>query len=820
MGSLAQDARYALRALRRSPGFTISVLLTLALTIGGNAAIFGLIRGILLRPLPYEDPDRLVFIAELHPQQGPRLASFPTFQDWQRESRSFDGLAFIRGQTVILATPEGPEQVVAGYVSPEFFRVVGSAPALGRGFTADEKRAGGPQVAVISDALWRRRFGSDPAAIGRSVAIDDRSVTIVGVMPRSFGYPTWATIWMPITTLPDADQAVLTARGLHTDSRIIGRLRPGLERPQAEVEMSSVAERLAAAYPAENAGWTKVRMLPITQEIMGDARPRLLILQATVFLVLLIGCANLANLSLARGAARARELAVRTAIGASRGRLIQQLFVESWLLALGGAAAGFVLAGWAQAALRSFAPDVLPRLDEVSLDWTVLGFTLGLALLTATAFGLLPALRASRPDLTADLVEGGREIGGGVRGSRGRSALIVAEVALAMMLLVGAGLLLRSFDRMNAVPLGFQPEHLLTARLVPPDSRYGEPERAVELYQHIQREVAAVAGVEAVALTNHVPLTGASMDTRVEVEGRPSDGSTQNMALFRTVSPEYFQTMRIPLVAGRALAPADFSSSGAAVVINQTFARRYFHDTDPLGRRVTAFKSVQRRSDFGEPLDGVVVGVVGDVHHFSQESEVVPEVYLPYLRNPPRWISLVVRTRLDPRQMIPQLQRVVRSVEPDIPLVGADLFSGFAPVGDYLDQNRAPRVVNTSLVALFATTAVVLAMIGLYGVVSYVVTRRERELGLRIALGAQRRDVLRVVLGRTLILCLLGLALGTMGALLLTRFMAGMLFGVTATDPTTFGIMIAVLAGVTLAAAYLPALRATRVDPMISLRSE
>ncbi len=558
MSSLAHDLRYALRALRRTPGFTAAALLTLALTIGANAAIFGLIRGILLRPLPYGDAERLVTLAELHPQQGPRLASYPTFQDWVRESQSFDGLAFIRGQTLSLRTPEGPEQIIAGYVSPDFFRVVGALPVIGRGFSAEEQQAGGAAVAVISDALWRRRFGADPVAVGRTMTLGDQAVTIVGVMPRGFGYPTWATAWLPIAALPPSDQAVLTARGLHTDSRIVGRLKPGHEPAQAAAEMGSVAERIAAAYPAENAGWTQVQLSPVTQEVMGDARPRLLVLQAAAFLVLLIGCANLANLSLARGAARARELAVRTAIGASRRRIVQQLFVESSLLALGGGAAGLLLAGWAQSGLRTIAPDVLPRLDEVSVDTAILIFTLALSLFTATVFGLLPAVRASRSDLTADLVDGGRQLGG-VRGSRSRSLLIVAEIALAMMLLVGAGLLLRSFDRMNAVQLGFEPEHLLTLRVIPPEPRYGDPARAVELYQHLQREVASLPGVESVALTNHLPLTGASMPTRVMVAGRESDGSAEDAALFRTISPEYFQTMQIPLVTGRPFAPGDLT---------------------------------------------------------------------------------------------------------------------------------------------------------------------------------------------------------------------------------------------------------------------
>ncbi len=819
-GSLAQDLRYALRSLRRSPGFTFAVVLTLALAIGGNAAIFSLIRGILLRPLPYADSDRLVSVTELHQQEGERLASYPTFQDWQRESQSFDGLTFIRGQTVIFRSPEGPEQLISGYVSPEFFQVTGSVPLVGRGFAPEEERQGGPDVAVISYPLWQRRFSRDPGAIGRTMTISGRSVTIIGVMPPGFGYPTWATLWMPIANLPASDQAVLTARGLHTDSRVIARLRPGVSVQRAESELGLVAGRLAAAYPAESGGWTRVRLSPIAAEIMGDARPRLLLLQASVFMVLLIGCANLANLSIARGAARSRELAVRAALGARPSRLMQQVLIESSLLAVAGGLAGVLLAGSVHSTLRSLAPEAFPRLDEVSVDWLVVLFTLILSFFTAGAFGLLPALRASSPDLTSGLSEGGRQLGSGMRSSRTRSLLIVAEVALAMMLLIGAGLLLRSFARMNAVKLGFQPDRLLTLRVMPPEPRYSDPNRAMLLYQRLQQVTASVPGVESVALTNHVPLTGASIQTRVVIEGRGSASPSDDAALFRTVSPEYFRTMGIPLLAGRELGAGDLTASSPAVVVNQTFARRYWPSTSPLGHRVTAFKSVQRRADFGEPLDGVVVGVVGDVRHFGQESDVEPEVYLPYTRNPPRWISLLVRTRSDPQAMILPLRRAVLAVEPDLPVVGDAIWTGFAPLSEYLVQGRAARTLNAALVGLFAATALLLAMIGLYGVVAYLTTRREREIALRITLGARRRDVLNVVLKRTLLLCLCGLVLGTLGALLLTRFMAGLLFGVEATDPGTFGVVAPGLAAVVFAASVIPALRATRVDPMISLRSE
>ncbi len=819
MGVLWHDLRYALRALRRSPGFAAAAVFTLALAIGANAAIFSLIRAILLRPLPFADSQRLVLVTELHQKEGERLASYPTFQDWQRESQAFEGMSFIRGQTVNFRSPEGPEQLIAGFVSPDFFRLTGGMPLLGRQFAAEEERAGGPDVAVISHSLWRRRFGGDPTAVGQMMRIGDRNVLIIGVMPPGFKYPPWAALWMPITSLPQTEQAVLTARGIHADSRVIARLRPGASIARAQSELSVVAARLAGAYPAESAGWTRAKLSPVAEEIMGDAKPRLLVLQATVLMVLLIGCANLANLSMARGAGRTREFGVRVALGAGRGRIVQQLLMESSLLAVGGGAAGLVLVSLILPALRSLAPEVFPRLDEVSVDGGVLLFTLVLSLFTAAAFGLLPALRASHTDLTAALVEGGRQAGG-TRASRARSVLLVAEVALATMLLVAAGLLLHSFVRMSAVELGFRVEHLLTLRVMPPEPRYGDPDRAVALYQRLQQASASVPGVESVALSNHVPLTGGSMPTRVVVEGRVSADAGEDAALFRTVSPEYFRTMEIPLLSGREFDRSDMTGSSPSLLVNQTFVRRYLGQGSPLGRQVTVFKSVQRRDDFGEPLPGSIVGVVGDVRHFDQETDIEPEVYLPYTRNPPRWISLVVRTRTDPQTMILPLKRAVLAVEPDLPVVGDEFWAGFAPLSAYLEQGRAARTLNTALIGLFAATAVLLAMVGLYGVVAYLTARRERELALRIALGARGMDVLKLVLQPTLLLCLGGLVLGGIGALLLTRFMSGLLFGVKATDPATFGLVALGLASVVFVASLIPALRATRLDPMISLKSE
>ncbi len=818
MTGLGQDLRYALRQLARAPGFTAVAVLTLALGIGANTAVFSLVRGILLRPLPYAEPERLFSVFEEHAQQGPRLASYPTFLDWQKESRVFEGLAFIRGSTRVLRTPDGPEQVLAGYVSPQFFRVVGESPRLGRSFLPEEERTGAP-VAVISDALWRRRFGGAADAVGQTMRLGDVAVQIIGVMPAGFAYPNWATLWMPIAALPAAERTILTERGLHVDSRVLGRLAAGIGVEQARTEMSTIGARLARAYPADGEGWTRVALQPLSEELMGDAASRLLVLQGTVLIVLLICCVNLINLSLARGMVRSRELAVRAALGASRRRMVQQLLVESLLLAVTGGVAGVVLAAWGVDLLKNSAPDALPRLPEVALDAWTLGFTAVVSLATTVAFGLLPALRSSHPDLLAALAEGGRS-GTGLRRTRLRSILVVGELALAMILLVGAGLLLKSYDRLQRVAIGFDPGGLVTMRVVAPMPDYADPGRRVGLYRHLAEAVGAVPGVRSVALANHLPLTGASMNTKVDVDGRAADTGEEPSALFRTVSPGYFSTMRIPVVRGRTLEAGDFSQASGAVVINQTFARRYWPGLDPIGRRVTVFKSVSTGSDFGERLDGTVVGVAGDVRHFSQEDDLVPEVYLPYTRNPPFWIQLVARTAGDPARLIPTLRRTVLAVEPGLPVVGEGLWQGFATMDQFLDASRAPRTFTSALLSGFAGAALLLALIGLYGVVSYLVVQREREIGVRVALGARPVDVLSLVLRGSLRWCLYGIALGAAGALALTRFIGSLLFGVSPTDPVTFLVVGGVLAAVATLASLLPARRAALIDPMLALRSE
>ena len=820
MSELWQDLRYALRQVKGNPGFTAAAVLTLALGIGANTAVFSLVNGVLLRPLPYAEADRLYTLLEQRSPDDARLASYPTFVDWHAQIDGFDKLAYVRGLTMIFRGPDGPEQVLAGYVSEDFLAAVGGQPMLGRGFQPEEYRGGASQVALISHKLWRRRFGGSPAAVGQEMRLGDASYIIVGVMPEGFAYPEWASLWAPLSALPANDKIVLTQRGNHVDSRVIGRLRAGVTLAAAQVQADAVAARIAGAYPAENEGWTRIQPIALREQVLGDARPRLLVLSVAVGLVLLIGCSNLINLWLARATARSSEFAVRAALGASRRRLMRQLLSENLLLAVTGGALGWILAESAVAAVKAGAPEVLPRLEEVTVDGRVLALAIALTLLTGLVVGLLPALRATPPDLTGSLKEGGPGSGSGVGKMQLRSALVVTQIGLALVLLVGAGLLIRSFWKLQAVEPGFDFRRLVTLRIMPPSPRYDDPERAVALYGRLAEAVRGVPGVESAALTNHVPISGASMPVNVRIEGRSSEEGLGEPALFRTVSPEYFATMGIPVRRGRPLNDGDMTPFSPNVLVNETFARRYWPGENPVGKRLTVPKSVQARADFGQPVSGTVVGVAGDVRHYGLETDLEPEVYLPFTVNPPRWIALVIRTHAQPDLTIPALRRAVQRVDPDLPITGAEVWAGFVTVEQFLAWDVAPRKFNMTLLGGFAGAALLLAVIGLYGVMSYLMVQRRREIAVRIAVGAQEADVLRLVLGRALRLTLIGITLGALGAVMLTRLMAGLLFEVAPTDPYTFAAVIVLLAAVALLASYLPARRTARVDPVAALRAE
>jgi putative ABC transport system permease protein len=817
MDTLLADLRYAVRTLRKSPGFATAAILTLALAVGSNTAVFSVVNGVLLRPLPFAEQDRLFMLAEQSRQGAFRPPSYPTFLDWRAQSSAFADVAYVRGGGQRLAGPDGVQSLVASAVSTGFFATLGERPLFGRLFTPDEERAGA-HVAVLSYALWQARFGGDPHILGKTLSLTAGVFTVVGVLPHDMAYPPWASeqLYMPIATVAATDRA-LTQRGFHADCRIIGRLKRGVTREQAKTDLDGVAQREAAAYPEFNADWTSVALFPLRDEILFNTTPQLLVLVVAVGLVLTIGCVNVANLTLARASARRRELAIRAALGAGRGRVVKQLLTESVVLACWGGALGVVAAYAAIALLKRAAPTVLPRLDTVQVDGWVLAFALGVTIVTAVATGLLPALRAARPDLTDSLKEGTAGAGTGHRRQRLRAALVISEIALAVILVVGAGLLIRSLWQLRAVNPGFEPEGLVTFFISPPPLRAQDPASLAALYTQVQDAARALPGVTSVALTNFPPLSGGGLPSPVEIPGRAPDPLHDPRVWFMTVSPGYFRTMRIPVRAGREFTEADLAP-GAAVLVSEAFARAFWAGLDPIGRQVTLHKAVQGRPDFGASMPGTVVGVVGDVRHFGLDTPPEPQVYVPFTRNVWGHMSLVVRTSVPPATLLATLGRTVRQVDPEIPMTLSGGRSAAGPLD--ITGGLESRQLDTWLLGSFAASALVLAGIGIYGLLAYSVGQRRREIGIRLALGASRGDVVSQVVGDGIRLAGVGIGLGVVIALVVTRLLAALLFGVPASDPPTFVSVVALLTLVSLFASYLPARRAAQLDPLTALRSE
>jgi len=820
MDTLLADLRYAARTLRKSPGFAAAAILTLALAIGSNTAVFSVVNGVLLRPLPFAEQDRLFMLAEQSRQGAFRPPSYPTFLDWRAQSSAFADLAYVRGGGQRLAGPDGVQSLVGSFVSTGFFATLGERPQLGRLFTPDEERSGA-HVAVLSYALWQAGFGGDPHILGKVLSLSDGVFTVIGVLPHDVAYPPWASeqLYMPIATVAATDRA-LTQRGFHADCRIIGRLKPGVTREQAKADLDGVAQREAASYPGFNADWTRVALFPLRDEILFNTTPQLVVLVVAVGLVLMIGCVNVANLTLARAGARGRELAIRAALGAGRGRVVRQLVTESVVLASVGAALGVAGAYGAIAVLQRAAPSVLPRLETVEVDGWVLAFALGVTIVTAVATGLLPALRAARPDLTDSLKEGTSGAGTGHARQRLRAALVISEIALAVVLVVGAGLLIRSLWRLRAVNPGFDPQGLVTFFISPPPPRAQDPARLAALYIQVEDAARGLPGVTSVALTNFTPLSAGGLPSPVEIPGRAPDPLRDPRVWFMTVSPGYFRTMRIPVRAGRDFTEADLAP-GAAVIVNEAFARAFWPGLDPIGRQVTLHKAVQGRPDFGEPLPGTVVGVVGDVHHFGLDTPAEAQVYVPFTRNVWGHMSLVVRTAVPPGGFLQTLSRAVRQVDPDIPMTLTGSTGSVSAVGTVdIAGGLASRRFDVWFLGSFAAAALLLAAIGIYGLLAYAVGQRRRELGIRLALGASRGDVMSQVVGDGIRLAGMGIGVGVLLALAVTRLLTALLYGVRASDPMTFVGVVALLALVALIASYLPARRAARVDPMVALRSE
>jgi putative ABC transport system permease protein len=825
MDNLWQDLRYGIRMLLRSPGFTLVGVLALALGIGANTAIFSVVNAVLLRPLPYPDPDRLVLLSENFSRLGLNRISVsaPEFIDYRDRSQSFERVAAYKYLNFNLTGVDEPERILGASVSAGLFTLLGINPSRGRAFLPEEDQPGGHPVVVLSHGLWQRRFGADPSVVGKTLRLNGNHMTVVGIMPPGFQFPAQAELWAPIVFNDDALRQ-RQSRSL----RVIARLKPDVTLKQAQAEMSTFARQLTQQYPdiyLESNGWS-ITLTPLREQMVGNLRTTLLVLLGAVGFVLLIACANVANLLLARAAARQKEIAIRTALGAGRRRLVRQLLTESVLLALVGGTLGLLLALWGIDLLAALRPPGIPALVKISVDAPVLAFTILTSLLTGILFGLAPALAASKLDLNESLKEGGR----GAAGSRGRhrlgSILVISEVALALVLLIGAGLLIKGFLRLRSVDPGFNPKNVLVTWTVLSPSKYPDRTQVADFYQTLLARIEALPGVQFVGATNDLPLSGdnSSWGFTTEAHPRPAPGEVLE-ANYRVASPNYFRAMGISLVRGRFFTEFDNESAPGAVIINETMARRFWSDEDPIGKRMKLGSPDPQHTWDGLWL--TIVGVVGDVKHFGLAADARPEMYVTYLQNPWRglpaapymtvvWrgVSLVVRVAAEPTALAAAVRRAVWSVDKDQPVFGVNT------IEQVLSNSVAQRRFTMLLLSLFAALALVLAALGIYGVMSYAVTQRTREIGIRMSLGAQPSDALRLVLKQGLGLALVGVGIGLAAAFTLTRVLSGLLYSVSATDPATFAGISLLLAAVALLACYIPARRATRVDPMVALRYE
>ena len=807
MDSLLQDLRYSVRTLVERPGFTVVAVLTIALGVGGTTAMFGVVDAVLLRPLPYAEPDRLVMLWTRTPGGPQAAASWPEFVDWREQSHSFADMAVWRGQSVSLTGGAEPERVVGAFVSDRFFPLLGARPALGRTFTAEETDpATARPVAVLGHGLWQRRFGSDPGILGRSLVLNGQSHIVVGVLGPDFdggnapahGWFMGCDVFLPISYFPNKKGL---ARG-ETEILVLGRLRSGVDASRAGTDMAVVARRLEQAYPDTHAG-RGVEIVPLHEQIVGSFKPALLVLLGAVGLVLLIACANVANLLLARASRRRRELAVRAALGAGRTRLLRQLLTESAVLALLGGALGLLVGHWGLALLMSLAPaGVLP--GSLTLDGRVMAFALVLTAATGVCFGLVPALQASRADLDGVLKEAGRG-GSGSAGHRFRDVLVVAEVTLSLVLLVGAGLLLRSAVALQRAELGFRPDHVLTAEFRLPPARYPEPRVIAAFFRQTLERLRAVPGIESAALARAVPFSGNGGSTTFQVEGEPEPPKGREpVAQLNIVSPDYFRTMGIRQLEGRDFDEHDTADVPSVAVVNETMARQLWPGMDPIGRRL-------RLRDAGWVT---VVGVVGDVRHSGPSEPPQPQIYTTHEQDARIFACVVARTAGEPMAMAAPMRAALWAVDKDQPVWKVRAME------ELVTGSRGTARAMSLLVGVFAAVALALAGVGIYGVMAYAVSQRTREIGIRMALGAASGRVLRLVVGRALVLTSVAIVLGAIGATVLARLLGTLLFGVGPADPVTFGVAAAALASVGTLAAYLPARRAARIDPVRALAEE
>jgi putative ABC transport system permease protein len=806
------DLRFGLRVLRRNPGFTLGAILVLALGIGANTAIFSIVNAAMLRPLPYDDASRLMQVWHVPPAKSfPGLTLFSVspanYLDWKAQSTSFESMSVYGGRSLTFGGTDRPEVVIAAAVPPEFFAVLRSRPLLGRTFSAEEDRPGA-HVILLGYKFWRDRFGSDPSVVGRDISVNSQRYTVVGVMPEKFLMPSFAKVWVPLGW-SDAERAV---RGNH-NYLVIARLRPGVQVQQAKAELGAISTRLAQQYPEDDKGWGAT-LIPLSEQLVGDVRTALLVLLGAVAFVLLIACANVANLVLAKTMARGKELAIRNALGASRIVLLRHILAETMLLSVLGGVLGLLLARFGLAVSTKLLADRLPSFVEVTLDVQVLGFTLLLSIAAGVLAGLVPSLRFSRVDVNEALKQGTR--GTSDSGGRTRNLLVVCEVALSLVLLIGAGLMMRTLWQLRNVRPGFDSGNVLTVNVAVPRDRFPSPSSQVSFFQETLQRVRALPGVEEAGAIDSLPLNGGGSHQPFSIEGRPVlPMADQPEVDVRGISPGYLRTMRVPIIRGRDFLESDAAGRPGVALISEALARRFWPNEDPVGKHLTL--------TFFPETPREVVGIVGDVKVDSlNETRPVDTIYVSTNQlTPPRGekfqsfgLTLAVRTKSDPHNAISAVTEAVHQVGPDIPVT--DVLS----MDDVIAQSMSPQRFNMTLLAAFAGLALLLAAVGIYGVLSYTVRRRVREIGIRMAMGASQSDILRLVVGDGMKPILIGVALGLTAALALSRLVASLVFGVPPTDPLTFTVVSLLLLVVGVVANSLPAYRATCVEPVRALREE
>jgi len=822
MATLWQDVRYGVRMLLKNPGITVIVIIALALGIGANTAIFSVVNTVLLRPLPYEESDRLVFLNEKSPVLDEMSISYPNFTDWRNQTQTFEKMGVYNRASYNLTGAGEAERIVTGQVSADLFSVLRVNALHGRVFTNDEDKPGGTPVVVLSYGLWQRRFGGQTSILNQPITLNTKQYVVIGVMPETFLYPSRVEMWVPVGQL--SDQPSWQQRGNHPGLYGVARLKPGATIEQADADMNTIAANLEKQYPDTNTG-NRVRLRPLLEIFVSDARRALWVIFAAVAFVLLIACANIANLLLAKATARRKEMAIRTAVGASRWRLVRQLLTESILLSLVGGVIGLLLGYWGVQLILYMSPDAIPRSREIGLDWTVLGFTIGVSFLTGIVFGLLPAIQAGDVDVHETLKESGR----GTSGRQWlRSSLVVVEVATTLVLLIAAGLMIRSFYLLQKVNPGFSHEHLTSFSISLPQKKYTTQEARAQFYDRLLENLRGLPGVESVAAASGLPLGNNGWQTSYVIDGQPEPPRDQVPLLEAClVTPDYFKAMNIPLLRGRTftdrdnrahLAGRDLSKlnenqrEGAGlnlIVIDEEFAKRHWPNEDPIGKHVRIGGSNPQNPKLE------VIGVVGRVkmESLNQNSDRV-QGYFPFAQVPQSGMTVIMKGASDPNQLIGAVRGAVKQIDPDQPI--------YSPrtMDDIRAESVAGERLNLTLLSLFAGIALVLAVVGIYGVMSYSVTQRTHEIGIRMAIGARPRDVFTMILGHGMKLAIIGVVIGLAAAFALTRLMASMLFGVAPTDATTFGGIAALLIGVALLACYLPGRRATKVEPTISLRYE